>query len=107
MPARLTQRLVQETLSITLLDAELKRGLSEELLWERLFVKRPEWFAIHPMPRRRMFFLSLFDRQLLSHALQPLLDDLPAPFLGTAQDSERAARALKRQEKQQKGADLT
>lgn len=66
--------------SITQLDAELKRGFSEALLWERIFQRKPQWFAIHPMSRRRMLFLTAFDPQLLSHSLVPFVTDLPKPY---------------------------
>jgi len=91
MPVKLATAVAREAKSITLLDAELKRGFSEELLWERLFIKRPQWFTIHPMPRRRLLFLSSFDPRFLSHAIRPLLKDLPEPFEGTAADGRRAA----------------
>lgn len=91
MPVKLVPAVAREAKSITLLDAELKRGFSEELFWERLFQKRPEWFTIHPMPRRRLLFLSTFDSRFLSHAIRPLLQDLPPSFQGTPEDGKRAA----------------
>ncbi|MBQ7867396.1 MAG: hypothetical protein IJ354_04540 [Clostridia bacterium] len=91
IPRKYLSAIAREVQSITLLDAELKRGFSEELLWERLFIKKPEWFCIHPMPRRRLLFLSLFDQRLLSQSLRAVLKDLPKPFLGTAADGRRAA----------------
>lgn len=81
-PARLLPALSRETLSITQLDSELKRGLDETLLWERLFQKHPDWFAIHRMPRRGLFFLSLFDPELLSASLRARLAHLPQPYTG-------------------------
>ena len=91
MPSRLAPAVAREAQSITLLDAELKRGFSEELLWERLFAKKPEWFTIHPMPRRRLLFLTVFDSRLLSQAIRPLIANLPEPFEGTAADRRRAS----------------
>ncbi|MBP3647307.1 MAG: hypothetical protein J6K55_12900 [Clostridia bacterium] len=91
MPVKLAPAVAREAKSITLLDAELKRGFSEELLWERLFMKRPQWFTIHPMPRRRLLFLSSFDPRFLSHAIRPLLKEPAEPFEGTPADGRRAA----------------
>lgn len=91
MPAHYAPAVAREAKSITLLDAELKRGFSEELLWERLFMKRPQWFTIHPMPRKRLLFLSSFDPRFLSHAIRSLLEDLPQPFEGSLADGKRAA----------------
>lgn len=87
IPVKYLPQIAKETLSITQLDAELKRGFSEELLWERLFMKKPEWFAIHRMPRKKLLFLSLFDRELLSHSLAAQLSDLPKPYYATAEDA--------------------
>lgn len=80
IPVQYLPSIAKWTLSITQLDAELKRDFSEEMLWQRLFQKKSEWFAIHPMPRRRLLFLSLFERELLSHAISAQLDDLPAVY---------------------------
>lgn len=82
VPAELLPRVAKTVLSITHLDAELKRGCSEALLWERMYAMHPEWFAIHPMPARRLLFLSAFDRTLLSQSLQTLLSDLPKAEYG-------------------------
>lgn len=92
VPAQYLPHIAREALSITLLDAELKRGFSEERLWQRLFLKKPEWFAVHTMPRRRLLFLTGFDPRFLSHTLRAQLKDLPKPYLGVAADSERAHR---------------
>lgn len=78
--------LAQLAQSITQLDAELKRGFGEPVLWERIFQKKPQWFAIHPMPRRRLLFLTAFDPQLLTHSLRPFLKDLPKPYYATQAD---------------------
>ena len=86
VPSELTAPLAKLVHSITLLDAELKRGFGEPLLWERIFQKKPQWFAIHPMPRKRLLFLSAFDPILLSQAHQALLSSLPAPYYATQAD---------------------
>ena len=81
--------------SITLLDAELKRGFSDALLWERLYQRKPAWFAIHPMPRRRMLFLSAFDRELLSPSLRTQLSQLPPVYYGKQDESPLKKQAAK------------
>ncbi len=86
VPVHMCEALAREAKSLTLLDAELKRDFSEEIMWERLFLKRPEWFTIHPMPRRRLLFLSVFDPRFFSQTIRPLLKNLPEPFHGTAAD---------------------
>lgn len=88
-PVKLLPALAREVLAITQFDMELKRGLDETLLWERLFLKHPDWFAIHRMPKRGLFFLSRFDSGLLSESLRTQLSDLPQPYLG-----ERATSTL-------------
>jgi len=88
VPVDLTEPLAKLVLSITQLDEELKRGFSEALLWERIFQRRPQWFAIHPMPRRRLLFLSAFDHQLLSQSIKPLLSDLPKPYYAKQSDGQ-------------------
>ena len=88
MPTDLLPRVAKAALSITQLDAELKRGLSESLLWERIYARHPEWFTIHPMPARRLLFLSTFDRPLLSQSLQNLLSDLPEAERGFRDESQ-------------------
>ena len=80
VPVEYLAALEKLVVSITLLDAELQRGFSDAKLWERIFHRKPAWFAIHPMPKRRMLFLSTFDRELLSPSLRDLLSDLPAPY---------------------------
>lgn len=79
--------LVQLVQSITQLDAELKRGFSEPLLWERIFHRKPQWFAIHPMPRRRLLFLTAFDPQLLTQTVRPFLQDLSKPYYAEQADA--------------------
>lgn len=80
-PVELLGRLCSRTKAITQLDAELKRGWSEELLWTRLIEEAPDLFALHPMPRRRLLFLTVFDPQLLGARLRALLASLPAPVV--------------------------
>ena len=80
-PVDLLRRLCSRTKAITQLDAELKRGWSEELLWTRLIEEAPDLFALHPMPRRRLLFLTAFDPQLLGARLRALLASLPAPVV--------------------------
>jgi len=38
------------------------------------------------MPRRRLLFLSLFDRELLSASLRAHLTDLPKPYYASGAD---------------------
>ena len=80
-PVELLGRLCSRTKAVTQLDAELKRGWSEELLWTRLIDEAPDLFALHPMPRRRLLFLTVFDPQLLGARLRALLASLPAPVV--------------------------
>ena len=81
VPVDLLRRLCSRTKALTQLDAELKRGWSEELLWTRLIEEAPDLFALHPMPRRRLLFLTVFDPQLLGARLRALLASLPAPVV--------------------------
>ena len=80
-PVELLGRLCSRTKAVTQLDAELKRGWSEELLWTRLIEEAPDLFALHPMPRRRLLVLTVFDPQLLGARLRALLASLPAPVV--------------------------
>ncbi len=80
-PVELLGRLCSRTKAITQLDAELKRGWSEKVLWTRLIEEAPDLFALHPMPRRRLLFLTVFDPQLLGARLRALLASLPAPVV--------------------------
>lgn len=89
VPADRLPSLAQLAQSITQLDAELKRGFSEPLLWERIFQRKPQWFAIHPMPRRRLLFLTAFEPQLLTGTVQPFLKDLPKPYYAQQADAHR------------------
>lgn len=80
-PVELLGRLCSRTKAVTQLDAELKRGWSEEVLWTRLIDEAPDLFTLHPMPRRRLLFLTAFDPQLLGARLRALLASLPAPVV--------------------------
>lgn len=80
-PVELLGRLCSRTKAVTQLDAELKRGWSEEVLWTRLIDEAPDLFTLHPMPRRRLLFLTAFDPQLLGARLRALLSSLPAPVV--------------------------
>ena len=51
------------------------------MLWTRLIEEAPDLFALHPMPRRRLLFLTVFDPQLLGARLRALLASLPAPVV--------------------------
>ena len=84
VPVKHLPLLIRETASLTQLDQELKRGFGEEALWQRLFAKYPELFTLHPMPRRRLLFLSAFDPRLLGQRLRVLLSGAPAPIPGEA-----------------------
>ena len=81
VPVDLLRRLCSRTKALTQLDAELKRGWSEELLWTRLIEEAPDLFVLHPMPRRRLLFLTVFDPQLLGARLRALLASLPEPVV--------------------------
>lgn len=89
VPADRLPSLTQLVQSITQLDAELKRGFSETLLWERVFQRKPQWFAIHPMPRKRLLMMTAFDPQLLTNAIQPFLKDLPKPYYASLADVQQ------------------
>ena len=45
-PVELLPRLCSRTKALTQLDAELKRGWSEEVLWTRLIDEAPTWAAL-------------------------------------------------------------
>lgn len=91
VPEKLLEPLCKLAVSITQLDAELNRGFEESLLWERLFQKKPEWFAIHRMPKRRLLFLSMFDQELLAPSIRSLLTDLPQPYYASETDEKEPA----------------
>ena len=80
-PVDLLPLICSRTQALTQVDAELRRGLSEEALWERLIQEAPDLFALHPMPRRRLLFLTAFDPELLGARLRALLGSLPPPVL--------------------------
>ena len=95
IPVERLSSLTQLVQSITQLDAELKRGFGEPLLWERIFQRKPQWFAIHPMPRRRLLFMTAFDSQLLSHTLRPLLQNLSKPYYAAQADISHKSKPKK------------
>ena len=95
VPTERLETLVRMVQSITQLDNELKRGFSEPLLWERIFQQKPQWFAIHPMPRRRLLFLSVFDHELLSQANRSRLANLSEPYYASQADAPTKARSEK------------
>lgn len=95
VPVERLPSLAQLAQSVTQLDAELKRGFSEPLLWERIFHRKPQWFAIHPMPRRRLLFLTALDPQLLTHAVRPFLINLPKPYYAQPSDAPHRPRIEK------------
>lgn len=73
IPVRLLPLLAREAGDVTQLDMELKRGLGEEALWARMIQRHPERFCLHPMPYRRLLFLSAFEGCLLSQRLRAAL----------------------------------
>lgn len=79
VPSQRLPLIAREAAAIAHLDVEAKRGLKETVLWERLFARFPDLFAIHRMPGRGLLFLTAFDPRLLSASLRARLVDLPAP----------------------------
>ncbi|MEF9879867.1 MAG: hypothetical protein RR975_10635 [Clostridia bacterium] len=84
VPVPLLRRVAQAAEDITLLDAELKRGFAEEVLWERLVDKLPELFTLHKLPKKHLLMLTAFEPCLLSQRYQALLTNLPAPWQAQA-----------------------
>lgn len=80
IPVALLSLLARDAEDFTQLDIELKRGLSEEALWARMIQKHPERFCLHPMPYRRLLFLTVFDKCLLSQRLRAALSALSPPI---------------------------
>ncbi len=78
-PRERVRLLAREAESITLLDAELKRGFSERALLLRLIDAYPDLFTLHPLPKRELLPLTLLDARLLSVELRRLLSALPPP----------------------------
>lgn len=72
-PVRLLRALCQEVTDITQLDGELKRSFTEVALIQRLYQRHPDWFALHPMPKKHLLFLTAFDPALLDQRYQTLL----------------------------------
>lgn len=100
VPVEYLAPLEKLVVSITLLDAELQRGFSDAKLWERIYHKKPAWFAIHPMPKRRLLFLSTFDRYLLSSSLRELLCGLPKPYYAGGEEASAKKAPEKSTEKE-------
>lgn len=84
VPAKHMALLAQEALTTTLLDAEMKRGLSEQELWMRLSARYPELFTLHPMPAKHLLMLSAFDERLVCEETRALLRDPMPPIKMTA-----------------------
>ncbi|MDD3337152.1 MAG: hypothetical protein PHI98_16845, partial [Eubacteriales bacterium] len=74
-PIHCLSMLCREVASITQLDAEMGRDLSEETLLQRIFSQHPDLFALHPMPRRRLLFYEGFDPQVLDEKKKALLKE--------------------------------
>ncbi len=88
-PVALLGLLEKQTLELTQLDSEMKRPLTENALWERLYAQMPQLFAIHPMPARRLLFISLLDRRLLSADERARLADIPQPYYPNGEGEKR------------------
>ena len=73
VPAELLKPLCRLTLNLTQVDDELKRGFSEAALWQRLIHQHPDWFCLHPMPKKHLLFLTGFDPLLLDERYRALL----------------------------------
>ena len=73
VPAELLKPLCRLTLNLTQVDDELKRGFSEAALWQRLIHQHPDWFCLHPMPKKHLLFLNGFDPLLLDERYRALL----------------------------------
>ena len=73
VPAELLKPLCRLTLNLTQVDDELKRGFSEVALWQRLIHQHPDWFCLHPMPKKHLLFLTGFDPLLLDERYRALL----------------------------------
>lgn len=88
-PVALLRLLEKQTLELTQLDSEMKRPLTEAALWEKLYAKMPQLFAVHPMPARRLLFISLLDRRLLSADEQAQLAAVPEPYYPKGEGEKR------------------
>ena len=73
VPRQHMKLLEREVLSISHMDAEMKRSFSERSMLRRLLTKFPDLFTVHPMPQKGLLFLQAFEPQLLSLALQAAL----------------------------------
>lgn len=88
-PVSRLRLLSREVRSITQMDAELKRGFSEEAMLERLADKYPDLFTLHPMPRKSLLMLTSFAPELLSRRCQALLQNLPPPWRGELESGKK------------------
>jgi hypothetical protein len=79
VPAGLLRPLAREVRATTQLDVATKGSLSERRLFHRLMTLFPDKFALHPLPRKGLLFLSCFPEDLLSLPLRKLIRDLPPP----------------------------
>lgn len=75
VPAELLKPLCRLTVNLTQVDDELKRGFSEVTLWQRLIHQCPNWFCLHPMPKKHLLFLTGFDPALLDERYRALLGE--------------------------------
>lgn len=81
-PVSRLRLLAREVNAITQMDAEMKRGFSEKVLWERLVNQYPDLFTLHKMPARHLLMHTAFAPELLSAPYRKLLNDLPPPWRG-------------------------
>ncbi len=80
VPRAMLRALANEVQTATQLDMAMKRSLSERQLIHHLIKRRPEWFALHMLPKKGLLFLSCFPKSLLSVPVGQLTDELPAPL---------------------------
>ena len=86
IPVKHVALIAREAAALAQIDVDAGRTPSEDSLWERLFLKFPDLFAIHRMPARGLLFLTAFDPRLLCHALRARLANLPPPHYATMED---------------------
>jgi hypothetical protein len=80
VPRALLRTLANEVQTATQLDVVMKRSLSERQLIRHLIKRRPDWFALHMLPRKGLLFLSCYPKSLLSAPVGQLTYELPAPL---------------------------
>lgn len=88
VPTKHISLLAATAKSLTLLDAELEHALSEAALWDKLIHKYPDLFTLHPMPRRRLLFFTVFDARLLGRRLRACL---PIPTAHYIKERKRSS----------------